>query len=164
MSVGQAPLQAPLHDRQMITNPLWVHFLQSVGTILSSIGGSVQSPFSAILQTVYPVGSIYLSASVATNPATILGFGTWTAVAGEFLLGAGGGFTAGSTGGEVNHTLTIPEMPSHNHSSTFVGGSGAIAGGATYTNTATTTGSTGGGGGHNNMPPYLTVYIWQRTA
>jgi hypothetical protein len=31
------------------------------------------------LQSLYPVGSIYINAGVSTNPATLLGFGTWTA-------------------------------------------------------------------------------------
>ena len=50
----------------------------------------------------------------ATSPATLFG-GTWTAIAGQFLLGAGGAYPAGSTGGEAAHALTETEMPSHNH-------------------------------------------------
>ena len=34
----------------------------------------------AALQAIYPVGSVYINASVATNPATLLGFGTWVTV------------------------------------------------------------------------------------
>ena len=77
------------------------------------------------LETVYPVGSIYMNASNNTNPATLLGFGTWTALApGRVLMGAGTDsvitgaptYTAGDTVGEYDHTLTTTEMPSHGHS------------------------------------------------
>lgn len=34
----------------------------------------------AALQSLYPVGSVYINAVVATNPATLLGFGTWVTV------------------------------------------------------------------------------------
>jgi hypothetical protein len=41
----------------------------------------------AAIALLYPVGSIYTNASVSTNPATLLGFGTWTAFgAGRVLL------------------------------------------------------------------------------
>jgi microcystin-dependent protein len=53
--------------------------------------------------------------TVGTNPATLWGIGTWESVQGKFLLGAGGGYTAGSTGGAATHTLTANEMPSHYH-------------------------------------------------
>lgn len=71
------------------------------------------------LNKVYPVGSIYMS-TVNTNPATLFGIGTWEAMpAGRVLLAQGtsdlGTFNAGSTGGEVNHTLSWNEMPVHNH-------------------------------------------------
>lgn len=33
----------------------------------------------------------------------------------KFVVGAGGGYAAGATGGEAAHVLTIDEMPSHNH-------------------------------------------------
>jgi hypothetical protein len=63
------------------------------------------------LQSVYPVGSIY-TATVATNPATLFGFGTWVAFgAGRVLLGNGGGFSAGATGGSADAIVV-----SHSHS------------------------------------------------
>lgn len=43
---------------------------------------------TAALSAVYPVGSIYINAAVSTNPATLLGFGTWTAFgAGKVMVG-----------------------------------------------------------------------------
>lgn len=38
---------------------------------------------------------------------------------GQFVIGAGGSYSVGNTGGESEHTLTVDEMPSHNH--TFTG-------------------------------------------
>ena len=68
----------------------------------------------------YPVGSIYMSVN-STNPGTLFG-GTWTRIQDTFLLAAGSSYTAGDTGGAASHvhttqdhTLTVNEMPSHNH-------------------------------------------------
>ena len=73
----------------------------------------VQSAVVAGIIGAYPVGSIYMNATVATNPNTLLGFGTWTAFgAGRILLGDGGGFTSGNTGGSADAIV-----PSHNHAS-----------------------------------------------
>lgn len=56
----------------------------------------------AALQALHPVGSIYTS-TVSTNPGTVFGFGTWVAyAAGRVLVGDGGGFTAGNTGGSAD--------------------------------------------------------------
>lgn len=66
------------------------------------------------LNTVYPIGSIYMSVS-ATSPATLFG-GTWESLGGRFLIGQDGTYTAGSTGGEASHTLTLAEAPAHTHS------------------------------------------------
>lgn len=64
----------------------------------------------AAMQALHPIGSIYTSTS-ATNPGTSFGFGTWVAYgAGRVLLAAGGGYTAGATGGSVDAAL-----PSHSH-------------------------------------------------
>jgi hypothetical protein len=65
----------------------------------------------AALALMYPVGTIFTSTSL-TNPATSLGFGTWVAFgAGRVLVGVGGAFTAGATGGSADAVVV-----SHNHS------------------------------------------------
>ena len=128
---------------------------------------------SLILESVYPVGSIYMSVN-STSPATLFG-GTWEAIQGKFLLGADNGtYKAGNTGGEATHTLTTSEMPSHNHAVYYpnAGAADHSAPGnypdgpsdSTYYAVGSYTSSVGGGKAHNNMPPYLAVYIWKRTA
>lgn len=125
-----------------------------------------------VLQSVYPVGAIYIS-TVSTNPATLFGFGTWVQIEDTFLLSAGTNYTAGATGGEETHTLTTNEMPSHTHE--ILGGGSTLSlvtGSARYRLSFATNGgqiqmvnsNTGGGQAHNNMPPYLVVYMWERTA
>lgn len=84
-------------------------------TTASKIKVKDGSAFQSLLDICYPVGSIYQSTK-STNPGTFLG-GTWTQLKDRFLLGAGSK-AAGATGGEENHTLTVAEMPSHNHSGT----------------------------------------------
>ena len=129
---------------------------------------------SNILNSVYPVGSIYISVSSA-NPGLVFG-GTWVAFgSGKTLVGVDTGdadfSTAEATGGEKTHTLTIDEMPSHNHDilkprwSTSVGanavyGSNGSGSGEEYD----TRGYEGGDQPHNNMQPYVVVYFWKRTA
>ena len=129
-----------------------------------------------VLDNVYPVGSIYMNVN-STNPGTLFG-GTWEQIQGKFLLGMSSSYPAGSQGGEATHTLTASEIPSHSHVALygtngavddFLGGSsadyGTRAGSAwNTTNYDYSTSSTGGGQPHNNMPPYLSVYIWKRTA
>ena len=121
---------------------------------------------NAMLEYVYPIGSIYLNVN-NTSPATFLG-GTWEALSeGKMLMAQGTTYTAGSTGGEATHTLTIDEMLSHNHSVwkgvALSNTSTNDSGGDNPTGT-TTTGYTGGGSAHNNLPPYLSIYMWKRTA
>ena len=61
----------------------------------------------------FPIGSIYLSVN-STSPASLFG-GTWEKIKDKFLLASGDTYSAGATGGEATHTLTIEEMPSHSH-------------------------------------------------
>lgn len=130
-----------------------------------TFGGMTVSQF---VDMIYPVGSIYMSVS-STSPASLFG-GTWESIGGRFLLGADATYTAGSTGGEATHILTVDEMPNHVHSATTRTLAGNYQGYfATTANTNDTLGdvvtkSSGGDAAHNNMPPYLAVYIWQRTA
>lgn len=63
----------------------------------------------------FPTGAIYMSLN-PQQPAELFG-GEWGALdEGRVLLGAGGGYSAGSKGGEERHTLSYSEMPSHTHS------------------------------------------------
>lgn len=80
-----------------------------------------------VLQAVYPVGSIYCSYG-STSPAALFGFGSWTKIEGRFLLGANSTYGLGSTGGSATVTLTVNQIPSHNHSA-----SAASAGSHTHT-------------------------------
>ena len=142
----------------------WVPTADDIGAV----------PVSGLLSKTYPIGAIYLSAS-STSPAELFG-GTWERLKDRFLLAAGDSYTAGSTGGEANHTLTVDEMPSHLHtgSSNFLdgatmGGSQSnrgvfCIGGGWDISRYDLTGSTGGSQPHNNMPPYLAVYMWERVA
>lgn len=132
----------------------------------------------------YPVGSIYINASVNTNPGTLLGFGTWVAFgAGRVPVGIDSTQTefdvAEETGGAKTHTLTTSEIPSHTHRISLEHGTNANLGsfppgsqynqirgnGTTYYDTVgAKTEATGGGGAHNNLQPYIVVYMWKRTA
>ncbi|WP_285050019.1 phage baseplate protein [Lactococcus garvieae] len=71
-----------------------------------------------IADMVYPIGSYYMS-NISTNPAEILGMGVWEQVKGKVIVGVDEDDTdfasAGLTGGEKTHKLTIAEMPSHTH-------------------------------------------------
>lgn len=140
-----------------------------------------------VLDNVYPIGSIYMNVN-STNPGTLFG-GTWEQIQGKFLLGMSSSYPAGSQGGEASHTLTTEEMPSHGHNPANqsgyygfitnskkvfeVGDMGSQSGSGRYypystaafdVSRNTLTGTTGGGNSHNNMPPYLSIYIWKRTA
>lgn len=119
------------------------------------------------------VGMIIHSSTLDTEAKVKAFYGgtSWTAIEGVFLLGTSSAHAIGSTGGEETHTLTIAEMPSHSHDvnsgATVFANGGAndvsqTAGSRTYTYLGIN--NTGGGQAHNNMPPYKTVYIWERTA
>ena len=115
---------------------------------------------------IYPVGSIYMS-TVNVDPGTIFG-GTWERLKDRFLLGAGDTYTAGDTGGEATHTLTVDEMPSHNHTVARGQNTGTTNWGLVRFDTLnssaddTRISQTGGDQPHNNMPPYIVVYMWRR--
>ena len=136
-----------------------------------------------LLDLTYPVGAIYISAS-STSPATLFG-GTWKRIQGKFLLAAGSGYAAGSTGGEATQRVEF----SNGHALIGFGDTTAgylsmrrkSAAPGTFTpypfepvNTAplqwtgaqaSTADATELQGNQtlDNMPPYLAVYVWQRT-
>lgn len=165
---------------------------------------TTQVASTAFVQTavraMYPVGSIYINATNATNPGTLLGFGTWVAFgAGRVPVGFDSGNAlfdaAEETGGSADaitvshtHTATVTD-PAHRHQTgnnaetgvndlygndgeqtgvfriSNTGGDGYNA----WTNTATTgitvaISTTGSSGTNANYQPYITVYMWKRTA
>ena len=134
-----------------------------------------------VLETyIYPVGSIYMNMAVATNPGTLLGFGTWVAYAtGQVLVGYEASGTFDSLDEELgaeapasgSTAISIAQMPAHTHtygqSQTTeymsIHDTAGLSGAAT-----TATSSTGGGLGHTHttstLQPSKTLYIWKRTA
>ena len=140
----------------------------------------------AAMQRMYPIGSIYFSA-VGTNPSELFGFGTWQAWgAGRVPVGVDASQTefnaVEKTGGEKAHALTINEMPSHTHEISYrpIGdpsddpfalfkSEGGITGtynspGTELSQDALEAKAAGGGQAHNNLQPYITCYMWKRTA
>lgn len=134
----------------------------------------VEDAITAAKAALWPVGSLYFDMT-GTNPATTLGFGTWTAFAeGRFIIGVGTGtdvngaqltIAAGVTGGEYEHTQTIDELVPHGHpagSSWDTGSGGATV--RRFNDNGLESGLTGGGQPFNVTPPYIGAYIWRRTA
>ena len=176
------------------------------GTTIDNAITDIQSLQSIILNTVYPVGSLYTSFN-STSPANIVG-GTWVQIQDCFLMAAGSSYAIGTSGGSATHThtsaahthttaghaLTVNEMPSHNHAITVYavpsGNMSATSARLTYKDNTTTAwvseglsqwlNNTGGGASHSHgntgsttpgatgasssLPPYKTIYMWQRTA
>lgn len=164
---------------------------------------------TSILNLVYPVGSIYMSAN-NVSPQTFLG-GTWVSWGeGRVPVGVSSSDTdfntAEKTGGEKTHRLSVDEMPWHDHSGTNstvetetihtrpTGGALLPLGIRTYTvkydvneqtqeymispaggqtldvengtviNSQYGVCPNGLGVAHNNLQPYITCYMWKRTA
>jgi len=157
-----------------------INYLDGVTSNIQTQLDTLETAVDSIsMSDAYPVGSIYMNASNATNPATLLGFGTWASFgAGRVLVGLDSGQTEfdtlGETGGAKTHTLTEDEMPSHIHDAAYdtLGSSslsGAIIQAGTSGNGNDSLQSnivyeTGGDQPHNNLQPYIVVHMWKRTA
>lgn len=88
-------------------------------------GGITKEKLAAeVYEAIYPVGSMYVNFTDNTNPASLLGFGTWQAVAGKFIAGYDGTQTefnaAEKTGGfkKNNHAFIQPALNSNNFQDT----------------------------------------------
>lgn len=134
-----------------------------------------------------PVGSIYLSLN-NTNPSTYFG-GTWELIKDRFLLGAGGSYSSGSTGGSNTHNHNLSRKGGANmrkYANIFYQGEYTTAGtmpkqsnggtwwlttGNTDSSSTENPGEKGVGIGlygttddKNTLPPYLAVYMWKRVS
>ncbi len=139
----------------------------------AAIGGTYNATSVADLATllnyIYPVGTV-VTLGVSTNPATLFGIGTWTAIAGRVIVGIDAGQTEfdtlNETGGAKTHTLDITEIPAHTHTYDKNSSSAGSAPGSgeTQSHASTNTGSAGGGLAHNNLQPYVVKYCWERVS
>ena len=169
----------------------------------------------ALLELIYPVGSIYMTVDEDSDPAAFLG-GTWERW-GQGCVPVGVSANANDSdfgkveqqGGERKHQLITSEMPAHDHRGTYtethhytinIPGSGdsfiempsgtdavkvqyeqtqsasLVRNGSRpvgnqldidYTEKVTAlygVPSQGGNAAHNNLQPYITCYMWKRTA
>jgi len=156
------------------------------GTGASTAAGAAANLAVEFGKLLYPVGSIYINAGVTTNPATLLGFGTWTAFgAGRVMVGLDAGDalfdTLEETGGSkdaivVSHTHSVTD-PGHAHTvgtdstgnqiSSFAPGPNIATPSTVSTSTAVTgvtVDTTGSSGTNANLQPYIAVAMWKRTA
>lgn len=138
-----------------------------------------------IVNMIYPVGSIYMSVN-GTSPATLFG-GTWQRITGHFLLAgtdssnSGAAQTPGNTGGAATHTLTKAELPNTTlgvkfpfnsveydaymyQMTVYTGGGTGIGTFGLNQGNKLHTEALGSGTAFSIMPPFLSVYVWKRTA
>lgn len=107
----------------------------------------------------------------STNPSSLFG-GTWVEWgSGKVPVGIDASDSdfnvVEKTGGEKTHTLTISEMPKHRHGGMFMSylaGSRNQIGNDNNARYIDNTDWVGGDGSHNNLQPYITCYMWKRTA
>ena len=200
--------KADLNSPTFIGTPLAPTAALGTNTTQIATMAAIQAAVAATKDALYPVGSIYINATNSTNPATLLGFGTWSAFgAGRVPVGFDAGNSnfnaAEKTGGSADAVVVA-----HSHTGntagaggfsgsldsgngtgdfgTFRGSSGVFSlsgsapnrpqgtggGGSYYTANISvgnhthsfTTDSTGSSGTNANLQPYITVYMWKRTA
>lgn len=178
-----------MNDAERIKNEFDLSLLSKNEKDIKTLKKAVADLKDSWFSLVYPVGSIYMSVS-STSPSSLFG-GSWVRIQDKFLLCAGSTYPAGSTGGAANHThttgdhaLTTAEMPAHAHDLYFTGSSSSdgteyylynsglskiYASSARNTIAVNTSGSGaahnhGSTGSQSSLPPYISVYVWRRTA
>lgn len=138
----------------------------------------VRIPTYLDLDTVYPVGSVYISVN-GTSPASLFG-GTWQRINSAFLYATSVDEALGQTGGNATHTHSAGELRARikNNSGYLVLKTNneinswlpdtkiGINSEETYSgdNIVQSTAVEGTTASGDNMPPYIKVAIWKRTA
>ena len=159
-------------------------FTNAYKTILDGLTNTINNAILESDKKKYPIGhEIYTKNSA--NPSTYMGFGTWELTSvGRMQVGIDENDTdfntAGKTGGSKTHTNTIEELVPHKHKSMTLGignggykvegqaGAGQVGTETNYIGETTTVSldeiKTAQAQAFSIMPPYVTVYIWERTA
>ena len=177
--------------------------LSKNATNIQAKNGQYESLATALLEMVYPIGSIYMSVNPA-NPANFLG-GTWERWGqGRVPVGVDENDTdkifeeAGKEGGQKNTTLDLANLPEHYHTigvnkydggrrliTTWISGVGTTTFTdwkysstpvesstiltRSYSSTSYNSAKTNVAGSSptspiSNLQPYITCYMWKRTA
>jgi len=187
-------IESAVNSKADLNSPTFTGFpsAPTASTGTSSTQIATTAFVQSALVGAYPVGSIYMNATVATNPATLLGFGIWQAFgAGKVPVGIDTGDTDFDTVEETGGTKDAI-IPTHNHTATTTSTDAGHQ--HTYTRYSQLQGGTGGssfwvfsstqntGVGYaqitsdttvadagesatgKNLQPYIVVYMWKRTA
>ena len=160
-------------------------FTDAYKTILDGLTTTINNAILESDKKKYPIGhEIYTKNSA--NPSTYMGFGTWELTSvGRMQVGVDVNDTdfnvAGKTGGSKTHTNTVEELVPHKHKSMTLGignggykleggqaGAGQVGTETNYIGETTTVSldetKSAQAQAFSIMPPYVTVYIWERTA
>ena len=106
--------KAYAEKNKILTGNNFFKFADAQGALTTTnFKDKISSLKPALLDAIYPIGSIYISIS-STNPASLFG-GTWEQLKDRFLVGAGNSYSAGEAKGSSSTTLTVENLPSHNH-------------------------------------------------
>ena len=177
-----------LEDKLLVGSGLALSTQNDGGNETRTIDIDISLLATQIGNLLFPIGSYYINETNSTNPATLLGFGTWVAVEDKMIIGASATYPAGSTGGSATTTITANESATltYNVRGTTSGVStaypiaginytssrGMVSDATTNTQTTDSTDYAGnpyistnaGNNALTTISPYISAYIWKRTA
>lgn len=177
-SIGPIGVIYGTANRITVANPTTTPTINISTAYDAAITAQITAAIAANNLAMHPIGSYYINETVATNPATLLGFGTWTAVTDVFLVAHGSTYTStgGSAGGNLNANQ-IPTLTGVLLAANANGKMGAAqgTGGGTSSSRLSQDGATSdpqivvsipnaSQQPVSNIPPYQAAYIWKRTA
>lgn len=157
---------------------------------MNHIEEGIYDTLNEIINIICPIGTYYETSDLNFNPNIVWG-GTWelendgtVLVSKSSVSGSKFNVDLSTVVGEENHTLTVDEMPSHDHSNTMftmnaIDKNYGFARGGPYADRAVGRAdtsqynilngvkniqNTGGSVAHNNVQPSKVVNRWHRTA
>ena len=188
-----------INDRLKVTDSLQLGSSQTVSTISNALGSGTSSSSlltELAIHKMLPKGSIIMwSGNTVPSGWELCDGGTHNGVTtpnlkNRFIVGAGGDYNLGATGGVESVILSKSQMPAHNHTATDsghshtttykyerwnnedggsdgkTGGDGVSSGSCSIDNgyANISVGNTGEGLSHENRPPYYALsYIMKTT-